>query len=316
MTCSRGNLSGGLAFIVCGLIASASPAISADLAEPPHEQLAEPVSPPSDWQFNFTPYGWLTSVNGDVTVRGRTLDVDASFIDIVQESDSLAALMGHFEARKGRLSLYGDFVWDKLTFSADTLTLRNPIANLSLTTSASAGVDYRQSILEGGVAYEIARLPGYGGSAKDPYDGAPSFTAVDLLAGARYWRQEVDLSLAITGVVDLPSIGFTRSGNLAVARSGSMAWVDPVIGMRVRHQFSPGQEMLLRGDIGGFGVGSDFSWQLFGGYAFQLPISDCRAQGVVGYRALSVDFSENGPSGARGIDILQYGPVIGINFSW
>ncbi len=25
-------------------------------------------------------------------------------------------------------------------------------------------------ILEGGVAYEIARLPGYGGSAKDPYD--------------------------------------------------------------------------------------------------------------------------------------------------
>ena len=249
MTCSRGNLSGGLAFIVCGLIASASPAISADLAEPPHEQLAEPVSPPSDWQFNFTPYGWLTSVNGDVTVRGRTLDVDASFIDIVQESDSLAALMGHFEARKGRLSLYGDFVWDKLTFSADTLTLRNPIANLSLTTSASAGVDYRQSIFEGGVAYEIARLPGYGGSAKDPYDGATSFTAVDLLAGARYWRQEVDLSLAITGVVDLPSIGFTRSGDLAVARSGSMEWVDPVIGMRVRRQFSPGQEMLLRGDI-------------------------------------------------------------------
>jgi hypothetical protein len=37
---------------------------------------------------------------------------------------------------------------------------------------------------------------------------------------------------------------------------------------------------------------------------------------VVGYRALSVDYSEEGPNGTQGIDLLQHGPVFGVNFRW
>jgi hypothetical protein len=37
---------------------------------------------------------------------------------------------------------------------------------------------------------------------------------------------------------------------------------------------------------------------------------------VVGYRALAVDYSENGRYGNNGIDYLQHGPVIGVKFNW
>ncbi len=134
---------------------------------------------------------------------------------------------------------------------------------------------------------------------KDDWASPISYTAVDVIAGARYWRESVKLSLDIVGAGPgvLPP-GFNVSGNRVVGKSGTMDWVDPVVGLRLRHQFSPGRELQLRGDIGGFGVGSDFSWQLFGGYSFQLGE---RWNGVIGYRALSVDFSEESGNGARGI---------------
>ncbi len=68
----------------------------------------------NDWRFGLTLYGWLTSISGNVTARGQTVDINASFIDIVQKSDSLAAFDAHFEADKGRFGFYGDFVWAKL----------------------------------------------------------------------------------------------------------------------------------------------------------------------------------------------------------
>jgi hypothetical protein len=37
---------------------------------------------------------------------------------------------------------------------------------------------------------------------------------------------------------------------------------------------------------------------------------------VVGYRALAVDFSENGRHGKEGLDWVQHGPVLGVAFRW
>jgi hypothetical protein len=50
-------------------------------------------APQPGWQFSFTPYGWATSINGDVTARGHTVDVNESFIDLVEKSDSLLAFI-------------------------------------------------------------------------------------------------------------------------------------------------------------------------------------------------------------------------------
>ncbi len=44
----------------------------------------------------------------------------------------------------------------------------------------------------------------------------------------------------------------------------SKNWIDPLIGGRYLWRFADGWNIIARGDIGGFGVGSDFSWHALG----------------------------------------------------
>ena len=199
--------------------------------------LASPISTvPSGWQFRVTPYAWAPSVNGDVTVRGHTADIDMSFWELFDsgdskvELDSLAALMGYVEARNGPWGIYGDVVWGKFDFSGGAVTQRNPIADLKVSARANAGLGYEITMAEGGLTYEVAN-----------WGRTRSSTALDLLGGARYWNQDLDLSLALDGSVDLGNLGLERSGSRAIARSGTLEWVDPFVGLRLRHQLAPGK---------------------------------------------------------------------------
>lgn len=299
----------GFIFIITSQILFETPVMAADLKSEPSEQLIE--TPPTRWEFRFTPYAWATSVSGSSTVAGQTFNVDASFLDIVEESESILGLMGYFEARKGQFVLYGDLVWASLTF-AGKRSAAGPLGGVNV--SVDGKLDYSQTVIEAGVAYEIARFNRDAGSSTDDWASRKSYTAIDVIAGARYWRESVGVALDITGAgPEVLPPGFRVGGNRVVSRSGDIEWVDPVVGLRVRRQFSQGQELQLRGDVAGFGVGSDFSWQLFGGYSFALADS---WSGVVGYRALAVDFNEEAANGTRGIDILQHGPVIGVNYRW
>ena len=38
------------------------------------------------WTFSLTPYAWAISLNGPVTVKGRTTDVDANFFQILDHT--------------------------------------------------------------------------------------------------------------------------------------------------------------------------------------------------------------------------------------
>jgi hypothetical protein len=63
------------------------------------------------------------------------------------------------------------------------------------------------------------------------------------------------------------------------------------------------------GAIGGFGVGSDFSWQAAGlvGYRFGL-FSDDNARGLAAYRALCQDYKSGSGSNAFKWDMTLHGP--------
>ena len=72
-----------------------------------------------------------------------------------------------------------------------------------------------------------------------------------------------------------------------------MSWVDPLVGLRLRHQFAPGWNFVVSGDVGGFDVGSKFSWQVLAAFDYEI----CRSRTVtwsamLGYKALSVDYSQ------------------------
>jgi hypothetical protein len=306
VTCVRRFAFGGVAITLCSVLLAVSPAASADLGPPPGEQLAEPAPLPSQWQFSFTPYGWLPWVSGNMVVKGRNLDVAVDPSQIINSLDwpSIVPMwMSYAEARRGQLSLFNDIVYANLSGSGGfSGTVSGRVA--TATFGAHVEADYQLAIVEAGAAYEIWSR----GS-----QGSAGSTAFDLLAGARYWHQDVDISADLTGTVALNGpLGLTVHGDRAIAKSGSVDWVDPFIGARVRQQLAPGQEIVLRGDVGGFGAGSQFSWQGIATYNWLLGVTHgIPVDGYVGFRALSADYSQGSGTSKFEFDNVIYGPVIG-----
>jgi hypothetical protein len=295
----------GLGAVCAAWFAAASPALTSDLGYAPPA--------PSGWEFNFTPYAWMINVNGNVTARGHSAGINENFFQIVDKSDSLLAWMSYFEVRKGRLSFFTDFVWMDLGFPGRFQASRSRSGRFSsqtLNVSGKGQLDYEQIIIQSGLAYEIARWEA----------GPQRYTALDLIGSARYWNAETDLSLRLRGTLEVElerrGLNFKRSRQVAVARSGELEWVDPVVGARIRHQMAQGKELRLEGDVGGFGVGSDFSWQAVATYGFDINCLGRPLHTVVGYRALAVDYSENGRFGKNELDVVQHGPVMGVSFRW
>ena len=107
---------------------------------------------------------------------------------------------------------------------------------------------------------------------------------------------------------------FDRSGGIAIASSDVIQWVDPVIGFRVRHQIDAHQEFSMRGDIGGFGLGSQFSWQALAVYRYGWQLEGGQTlSALLGFRALSVAYSRGSGDDTTSINELLYGPIVGVS---
>ena len=294
-----------LAFLLGLLVLEAHTAVAQDkLSE---ETPAAAVADPDAWRFRFATYGWAMNVAGSLTARGQTTDVNASFIQIIQKSDSLVGFMGNFEADKGRVGFYADVVWARLGFDKSTAAYRNPIAGLQLSASANAAVKYSMTIVEMGGLYEIAHWLGSPGS----------FTALHGLLAFRYWNNTVDTNLDIAATADFTRLSAVLgrdvqiSRGFAIAQSGSLDWVDPVVGLRLRHQFTPSQEITVRGDVGGFGFQSNFEWQAVGYYSYAWQFTGYQVAAVIGYRALGVNYTNTGNNNS--VDLVLHGPMLGVS---
>jgi hypothetical protein len=272
-------------------------AVAADLPPPATSQ--RPPVMTSSWTFRFTPYGWLTSLNGNQTVRGRTVKVDASFVDVVDatlgQGGTLIGLMADLEARNGPFAVYGNFVWTKIGVDRGGTRTHRVTPDIAGTVGAAADVKIAMAIIEAGAAYEVARF------------GSVGF---DVLAGVRYWYQRADLSFDLATTIDIGDLGFGR--NVAIARSGTVDWLDGFVGARMRLAVAPGHEIVLRGDVGG--GGSKFSWQGIAAYGFDFAEKNgVTYSGLIGYRALYVDYAQGEGRRRYAFDMLQHGPIIGLS---
>jgi hypothetical protein len=280
----------------CAAVGSATVAFSADFGAAP-----APITPASQWRLSFTPYGWLPWLQGDVTVKGRSVDLNVNPIQVLEHLERVP-FMGYAEARNGPLAIYGDIFYANLGLSADGVRSRSVTPGINGTLSASLGVDFEEAVVEVGGAYEVMKLD--------------SHTAIDVLAGARYWHQDMSINLALTGTLtDLGGLDISRG--FAAARSGGVDWVDPVVGGRIRYHLAPGQDLMMRADVGGFGAGSQFSWNALAAYSFVFAKRDgVTYSGVLGYRALDVDYEQGAGRTKYVYDVLQHGPITGLTVSY
>jgi hypothetical protein len=119
------------------------------------------------------------------------------------------------------------------------------------------------------------------------------------------------------GILQRQRSGLSLSGSRAVARSGGVDWVDPLVGLRLRHQLAPGQELVLRGDIGGFDVGSQFTWNVLAAYSWRIGTHHgATYSGILGYRALGVDYEQGSGVNRFEYDVTQHGPIVGLAVSF
>lgn len=295
------------AVLAAAAMGAAQTAFGADLGSGPLPPVSEPRS---QWTLSITPYGWLPFLQGDVTIKGRTVDIDVNPFELLDHLDAVP-FMAYSEARKGPLALYSDIFYAKVGVDASvSRSVRG------LTAGASADLDIELAIIEAGGAFEVARWSS--GNWGGALGNAPAFrpyTAVDVLAGARYWHQNAEIKFGLTSALDLN--GLVVSRGRAIAREGSVDWVDPLVGFRIRQGLAPGQELLFRADVGGFDVGSEFSWNILAAYSFEFAVRDgVTYSGLLGYRALSVDYVQGSGSSRYEYDVVQHGPVIGLTLRW
>ena len=138
-------------------------------------------------------------------------------------------------------------------------------------------VDFTSTLVEAGGLYRFGTGP----------------HAIDLLGGIRYTKLEPDV-------------------NVTPGPNGSLTedWIDPIIGVRYFYDFGNKWMFSARGDIGGFGAGCDFTWNVSALVHFQ-PWKNVAIVG--GYRALGQDYEDGSGAGRFKYDMRLAGPIVGFN---
>lgn len=111
---------------------------------------------------------------------------------------------------------------------------------------------------------------------------------VDLLGGARLWDLGGRVSVPLAGVSVAPDKTF----------------VDPVVATRINAPLAPRLSALVQADVGGFGIGSDLTYQAVGTLNYR---AGRRSYFSAGWRHLHLDYDD---AGTRFVG-SQTGPIIG-----
>lgn len=218
---------------------------------------------------SVTLYGWLPWIDGEVTSKSSGVSAKTS----ISGGDVLDALKFAFmaagEVHYGRIGFLHDTVYSELGTDG----------NLSGLFSSDIEVDTKMLLAINALSYRVYAQDGW---------------LLEPFAGARYVDIETDVSIEGGGPL-----------GLAASASVEVDYWEPVIGLRGR---MPLTEKLSAGgfvNIGGFGAGSDFTWDVFAGldYAFSERLS-----ANAGFRYVSIDYDTSSAE----IDLDTYGPVLGM----
>jgi hypothetical protein len=209
--------------------------------------------------------GWISGMSGDFGVRGIVSPLDVKFTDILERLDQIPIVLSAYVRYHG-WEFFGDGQYLKLS---DSVTLPGLLFD-------RADIEVKSAFVEAFVGYRLINC---------------EKGVLSLFAGARYNYMSGDLQISDNSDPRFPILrqGLGIPDNLRV--SGSKEWVDPVIGIGGKVRVANPVSVYAKGDIGGFGAASDFTWQVGGGLEFQITrwlYSD------VGWRYLKYDYTSGG----------------------
>lgn len=184
--------------------------------------------------------------------------------------DLSGALMLHAEAHKGPWGMFGDIMWVRIEKDESI----GPMGGGNL------DVEIGTLFLEVGGLYRFGT---------DRFSFEPLF-------GMR--AAFVNTEVTITG---------GAGGDAGI--DSDTSWAEPMIGARLAYRFSEKWSWGLRGDVSGFGVGSEITWNVNTGIRYQ--INDLFGMWFA-YRYMFIDYED----GMADIEITMNGPLLGFTFTF
>jgi opacity protein-like surface antigen len=214
------------------------------------------------WQFEITPYLFAAGMSGKTGKNLVTADVEMSFDDILNNLDS--GFMVLFEARKEPWT----FGFEGVYFRLKDEKVRSWAGPLGNSSTGAMEATMTEQLYQLSAGYRVA----------------DDRVKVDVIGAARATLLDTRMNLIITtGAPLLPDGG--RSMSI------SQNWWDPVVGVRVLLPIAKEWTAIGYADIGGFGVGSDLTYQFLAGVNWQFSKS---VSAKLGYRSLYQDYEHNG----------------------
>ncbi len=276
----------GLVKAVVASIAAlaAASALAADLPTKKAPPVLVPIAAPSPWRFEFTGYGWASSIAGNSGFGGLpTLPYYASFAKVLEHLQG--GLMGSVVARNGTYIVGVDMIWSRIGGSGTVKVSYGPFN--------AAGVDL--TLTEGlATAFAGLRIP----------IGPPNLELYGTL-GARYTYSGTKLTL------DTP-LPFSLSTSV------NKGWVDPVAGFAAHYRFDDRWFMNVFGDLGGWSDSATGQALASVGYNWTQNWST-----TLGYRVLyTYEKQDTGFNFITGADRSfryqqwMYGPFAGVKYSF
>jgi hypothetical protein len=113
---------------------------------------------------------------------------------------------------------------------------------------------------------------------------------LEVVGGARVWSVDTEISFS-GGILN------------SVSRSDGATWVDAVAGLKGNYSITPEVYLTAWGLVGA--GGADIDWDVAGAIGYRF---NDRIAAVAGYRALGVDYRDDGFV----FDVVQQGPILGM----
>jgi hypothetical protein len=218
-----------------------------------------------EWNYSLSPvFLWGMKINGSSTVGPSTLPLEIPFSDVLSNLDSVFTV--HFEAQKNDLTLFSELQYVDL----EPETKIGPV---------KLDVDFKDVMFELGAAYRL---------------GGDEATDWEVLGGARYFDQELEVDL----------------GNTGKKIEADDDWWNGFIGGRVKHQMSDAWVFEARAD---YGQGSSSNYSTNAIFYFDYTFNDW-GSAFVGYKYMKIKYN-NDRSGLNyyAYEAEQQGPVAGLN---
>jgi hypothetical protein len=130
--------------------------------------------------------------------------------------------------------------------------------------------------------------------------------------GLRQLNEKVDLVFGARWNVLQGKLDFKEPPLQGIFKE-TKQWVDPIVGLKLKQRLSGPWSFTFEGDIGGFGAGSDFAWQLWP--VIGVDVSKKATLGI-GYRVLSNDYVTGSEGKQFKYDVITQAMVFGASFKF